>query len=173
MTFKYKNEVFNAILVVGAMGALMSSSLISALALYCSSYNYPGGHAIQTFTQHYLKMQKHDPSLPVPYIHIDNFAAQTGVTRFHEYVHGWKYSKLENQNENSLKQFTHLISEKPRVEGFSPLIGPIKAFDSFHFAKRRVILKDKIYILQRNDIIFHYWPYEQDSCSSHSHKQEL
>lgn len=58
MTFRYKSEVLNAVLMIGAMCALISSSCISALALYCSSYNYPGGNAIQMFTQHYLRMQK-------------------------------------------------------------------------------------------------------------------
>ena len=109
----------------------------------------------------------------MPYIHIDNYAAQTGVTRFHEYVHGWKYSKLENIDQVSLKHFTHLISEKPKVEGFTNLIGPVKAFDSIDFKKRRVVVRDKLYILQRNDIVFHYWPYEQDTCSSAHNKQEL
>ncbi|XP_054921762.1 dol-P-Man:Man(7)GlcNAc(2)-PP-Dol alpha-1,6-mannosyltransferase isoform X2 [Dermacentor andersoni] len=69
-------------------------------------HNYPGGYALK-------KLHEIEAGLPVANIHIDVFAAQTGVSRFGELNPHWRYNKTENLVPGGLEMqsFTHLILE--------------------------------------------------------------
>jgi hypothetical protein len=58
---------------------------------------------------------------PDPFIHIDTYNAGNGITRFHETVPGWMYSKDKGVTDFTI--FTHLITTKAEVEGFEPIKG--------------------------------------------------
>lgn len=152
----------NLLLLILAAGTLLATSLGSGLALYTSHYNYPGGNAVIEFSTHYSELRQQDPAMPLPYLHIGVLPAMTGVCRFLEFVPEWRYSKAENLTDFS--QFTHLLSENKEVPGFTQIFSPIKGFEKFQVMKRRVILRDKVYIHQRNDIQFHYEPSEDSTC---------
>ena len=158
----YKSDYVNLGLLVLSALTLLATCLGSGLALYASHYNYPGGNALIEFSTHYAELRKQDPAMPVPYLHIDVLPAMTGISRFLEFVPEWRYSKAENLTDFS--QFTHLLSEKKEVPGFTQIFSPVKAFESFQVRKRRMVLRDKVYIHQRNDIQFHYEPSQDSTC---------
>ncbi|CAG9334020.1 ALG12 [Blepharisma stoltei] len=159
----YKSDFVNASLLILASLALIATCLGTALALYVSHYNYPGAIAIQDFTKAYTKMKEMDQSMPNPYIHIDVYPAQTGITRFNEYVNNWRYSKKENLTDDDLQEFTHLITDKPNVKGFT-ILRAIKGFEKIDWRNRKIELADKIYIYKRDDIHFHTKPLVDHKC---------
>uniref|UniRef100_A0A0N5AU12 Mannosyltransferase n=1 Tax=Syphacia muris TaxID=451379 RepID=A0A0N5AU12_9BILA len=71
---------------------------------YASSWNYPGSQAIG-----YLQfMQRYDRNKLVT-VHIDNYAAQTGVSRFLQFYDTWQYNKTEHLGPSDLKNFDFLL----------------------------------------------------------------
>lgn len=60
-------------------------------------------------------------------VHIDNLAAQTGVTRYTQLNDDWKYSKLESLVPERLQMYTHLI-----IEGKNKYSSNIKQFSDTH-----------------------------------------
>ena len=62
-------------------------------------------------------------------VHIDNYCAQTGISKFLELnrKHGWIYDKTENlKNEHSkLLNFTHLLVEAENE--YDPVLVPFKS----------------------------------------------
>ncbi|KAJ2644220.1 hypothetical protein GGF44_000746 [Coemansia sp. RSA 1694] len=98
---------------VGA--ALAAASLaIAVLMTLISSLNYPGGHA--------LAMLHAIEAAPGVKVHIDSFAAMTGVTRFGQVREDWVYDKTEGLQPSQFGSFTHLITSQPglhNASGFS------------------------------------------------------
>lgn len=94
-------------LVCGALvgGLLAGSFLMSIGFLYTSHYNYPGGVAFDRL--HQLAADQKD--FPVR-VHIDNYAAQTGVSRFGE-LFPWRYSKTDHLSIDQKSEFDYLIAE--------------------------------------------------------------
>ncbi|KAL3188102.1 hypothetical protein MRX96_004323 [Rhipicephalus microplus] len=73
-----------------------------------------GGYALK-------KLHEIEAGLPVANIHIDVFAAQTGVSRFGELNPHWRYNKTENLAPGGLEMqsFTHLIMEGKSIHSSS------------------------------------------------------
>ncbi|KAL1461261.1 hypothetical protein WDU94_013178 [Cyamophila willieti] len=136
---------------------------ITYFLLSISSNNYPGGVAIST-------LHKIEPPDSQVNVHIDNYAAQTGVSRFTQLNPGWTYNKTEYLKPGSpeLMSFTHLIVEakskyspnlKPYVKTHN-IISIIETFSHLqfnylNFVTNVVNIKTKpiLYILKRKDLI--------------------
>uniref|UniRef100_A0A0M3J9A9 Mannosyltransferase n=1 Tax=Anisakis simplex TaxID=6269 RepID=A0A0M3J9A9_ANISI len=72
--------------------------------LYASSRNYAGGDAIA-----YLQfMQRYDKNKHIS-LYIDNFAAQTGVSRFLQLYDTWEYNKTDHLTNEQLARFDFLL----------------------------------------------------------------
>jgi alpha-1,6-mannosyltransferase len=138
-----KKIIFN-FLFIFIIISLVISFFISLSFLYISSYNYPGGYALQKL--HKLE-ENHFKN---PYIHLDVFSCMTGITRFCEKKNA-RYSKEENIT--NFRNFDYLLNENKIIEGFE-VIGEEIAFDGINFLnlKNFIKLKPKIYIHKKKYI---------------------
>ncbi|KAJ2630747.1 alpha-1,6- mannosyltransferase [Coemansia sp. RSA 1290] len=101
----YRSAVVRS-LVGGAAQVLSAASLAIAVAMtYISSLNYPGGHALAL-------LHEIEPRTGVR-VHIDTFAAMTGVTRFGQLRSDWVYDKTEHLDPSQFSRFTHLLTSQP------------------------------------------------------------
>lgn len=80
---KWKIEI-QAMFTVLTLGGLLSNTLFSNVLLYTSSLNYPGGVAFSRLHKHLAS------SSDAVNVHICNYAAQTGVSRFGELRSDWR-----------------------------------------------------------------------------------
>ena len=106
--------------------------------------------------------------LPNPYIHSDVYATMTGFTRFmHEHDeisgswYGWKYNKTENMPDSEYQVYTHLVTDRTNYTGFTIYKDhPFKQFFKLDIAgflrnplkNPLILLEDKVFILERDDI---------------------
>ncbi|KAG8005699.1 Dol-P-Man:Man(7)GlcNAc(2)-PP-Dol alpha-1 [Nibea albiflora] len=136
------------------VGQLLTNSAYSSICLYVSHHNYPGGRGMQEF--HRLL-----PDTADVFVHIDTYAAETGVSRFLELNTNWKYDKREDLSVTSpdVKMYSHLLMEanvtkiqlvkdthQPLafIEGYSNI-----AFNKFHFPPISVRLERKAVLMER------------------------
>lgn len=75
---------FHKLLALAAAGHLLFNIAFSILLLCIASQNYPGGKAIMNL--HRIEQSEINVS-----VHIDNLAAQTGVSRFTQENFSWTY----------------------------------------------------------------------------------
>jgi len=94
------------------LSMVIFSCSLSNWILFISHHNYPGGVAL-------AELHKIENNNMAVFVHIDNLAAQTGVTRFGEKNPNWRYSKAENVTD--LLRFTHLIDANPNIAKFSQM----------------------------------------------------
>ncbi|KAJ2866984.1 alpha-1,6- mannosyltransferase [Coemansia aciculifera] len=96
--------------LAGAMLAA-GSLAIAVLATLTSSLNYPGGQA--------LAMLHGMENAPGAKVHIDSFAAMTGVSRFGQVRDDWVYDKTEDLQPGQFGNYTHLITSQPELHSTS------------------------------------------------------
>ncbi|KAJ1835969.1 hypothetical protein LPJ63_000685 [Coemansia sp. RSA 2711] len=97
-----------------AMALAASSLALAVMMTYISSLNYPGGFALAL-------LHSTESSSDVR-VHIDTYAAMTGVTRFGQLNHNWIYNKTEGLAPAQFGNFTHLLTSNPKQHsgnGFS------------------------------------------------------
>ncbi|KAI4489855.1 hypothetical protein M0804_004037 [Polistes exclamans] len=109
---------WNGILSLIVVGHLVLNTIFSMFLLCVASCNYPGGLAIARL--HRLEQN----STESVYVHIDNLAAQTGVSRFTQTNSSWIYSKREDITftDPEMLQYSHLLIEAKSK--YSPNIKP-------------------------------------------------
>ncbi|GMR58655.1 hypothetical protein PMAYCL1PPCAC_28850 [Pristionchus mayeri] len=149
--------------------ALVASNLAAnAVFTLAAVGNYPGGDAL-SWLQH---SQRYDKAR-FRSVHIDVYAAQTGVSRFYESYPAWEYNKTEGLSPQDLTRFDFLIvgsdseplkalidrdypGHRPMVmirgfsslkyrlpKSFTDLLHPLALIPSIEMAERVVVLKKR------------------------------
>ncbi|KAF9988165.1 dolichyl-P-Man:Man(7)GlcNAc(2)-PP-dolichol alpha-1,6-mannosyltransferase [Modicella reniformis] len=115
-SLKRKSKAYRllAVILFAALGLTFFVSIARSLI---SSYNYPGGQALQRL--HELELNNFSAAM----VHIDGAAAETGCSRFGEVASAssltassspWTYSKDEShENHKDYLQYTHLLTSQP------------------------------------------------------------
>ncbi|KAM3859074.1 dol-P-Man:Man(7)GlcNAc(2)-PP-Dol alpha-1,6-mannosyltransferase [Diretmus argenteus] len=139
---------------VVVVGQLLTNAAYSSVSLYVSHHNYPGGVGLQ-------ELHRLLPATSDVFVHIDAYAAETGVSRFLEQNTNWRYDKREDLSPGSpqMKMYSHLLMEanvtKIRllhhthqplafIEGYNNI-----ALNMFHFPPLSVRLERKTVLLER------------------------
>uniref|UniRef100_A0AAF5PTC0 Mannosyltransferase n=1 Tax=Wuchereria bancrofti TaxID=6293 RepID=A0AAF5PTC0_WUCBA len=110
-------------------------------AVFCARINYPGGEALTSLQ--YLRHFSRNKPLSV---YIDNYAAQTGVSRFLQWYDAWEYNKTENLEPSQLARFDYLLIgsyTEPDIVNFTArkffsthrVLYDIEAFQGIDFGK--------------------------------------
>ncbi|XP_041833248.1 dol-P-Man:Man(7)GlcNAc(2)-PP-Dol alpha-1,6-mannosyltransferase [Melanotaenia boesemani] len=136
------------------IGQLLVNAMYSSFCLHVSHNNYPGGKGMQ-------ELHRLVPATAEVFVHIDTFAAETGVSRFLEQNQNWRYDKREDLSPTSpeMKMYSHLLMEanvtkmqqlqdthRPLafIEGYSNM-----AFSMAHFPPVTVRLERKAVLMER------------------------
>nr|XP_046234367.1 dol-P-Man:Man(7)GlcNAc(2)-PP-Dol alpha-1,6-mannosyltransferase [Scatophagus argus] len=136
------------------VGQLLINAVYSSICLYVSHHNYPGGRGMQ-------ELHRLLPVTADVFVHIDTYAAETGVSRFLEQNRNWRYDKREDLSitDPEIKMYTHLLmvanvtkirllqdTHQPLafVEGYSNI-----GFNMFHFPPFSVRLERKTVLMER------------------------
>lgn len=101
-----QKTIINKFLSFVAIGHLFGNAFLTMFLLLVAGTNYPGGVAISRF--HRLAAGETNVTL-----HIDNLAAQSGVSRFSQINSDWVYSKEEHlvPGDQKLHRFDYLLTE--------------------------------------------------------------
>lgn len=145
----------------GLMIIIIGNLVLSLSFITVAMTNYPGGIAITRFH----KLVQNEPFVNV---HIDNLAAQTGVTRFTQINDHWIYSKNESLELHQLQEYTHLLIEakskySPNLKYFSNthiILDSIESFSNIALSYKlippvKIKTKPTIFILERKDFREH------------------
>ncbi|KAK7896158.1 hypothetical protein WMY93_021483 [Mugilogobius chulae] len=136
------------------VGHLLVNMGYSGFCLYVSHHNYPGGKGM-------LELHRLLPSNSDVFVHIDTFAAETGVSRFLELHKTWRYDKREDMSPTNpdVKLYTHLLMEanvtkiqqlqkthQPMafIDGYSKTV-----FNLFQVPPVNVLLQRKTVLMER------------------------
>ncbi|KAK6108698.1 hypothetical protein QQG55_33040 [Brugia pahangi] len=133
--------MFGMLLAVGVVLHLIVNVIGTSIFLLASSRNYPGGEALTSLQ--YLRHFSRNKPLSV---YIDNYAAQTGVSRFLQWYDAWEYNKTENLEPSQLARFDYLLIgsyTEPDIVNFAArkffsthrVLYNIEAFQGIDFGK--------------------------------------
>ncbi|XP_050712511.1 dol-P-Man:Man(7)GlcNAc(2)-PP-Dol alpha-1,6-mannosyltransferase-like isoform X6 [Eriocheir sinensis] len=144
------------LVAVGCVLHLVVNAAFTTLLLTISANNYPGGTAM-------LRLHKLVPEDANVYVHIDNFAAQTGASRFTELNDHWRYNKTEHLKAGStdMRSFSHLLVEAKSKYSYNlkhytsshEVISSVEAFSHLSFNYQqfppvKVRVKPALFILK-------------------------
>eukprot|EP00246_Nothoceros_aenigmaticus_P001539 TRINITY_DN12034_c0_g2_i2.p1 TRINITY_DN12034_c0_g2~~TRINITY_DN12034_c0_g2_i2.p1 ORF type:complete len:133 (+),score=14.18 TRINITY_DN12034_c0_g2_i2:185-583(+) len=122
--------------------------------------NYPGGQALAILHDREAVPTKLGPLS----VHIDTFAAMTGISRFCENGAPWSYSKQEMDTFSySTHNFTFLIDETPIIPDYGCLMG-VEGYRKTKLERSlyplHLIMKPIVFIHGRldSDLVTGPWP---------------
>ncbi|XP_055367520.1 dol-P-Man:Man(7)GlcNAc(2)-PP-Dol alpha-1,6-mannosyltransferase [Betta splendens] len=133
---------------------LLTNTAYSSICLYISHHNYPGGHGIKEL--HRMLSPTSDV-----FVHIDTYAAETGVSRFLEQNRNWRYDKREDMTPTNpeIEMYSHLLMEAnvtkiqllqethqplAYIDGYSHIV-----FNVSHFPPVSVQLERRTVLMER------------------------
>uniref|UniRef100_A0A2P2HXZ8 Mannosyltransferase n=1 Tax=Hirondellea gigas TaxID=1518452 RepID=A0A2P2HXZ8_9CRUS len=152
---KRKNIMWG-LLCCGAALHLLVNCTLTALLLTVSANNYPGGVSL-------MRLHELVPDTQRLSVHIDNLAAQSGVTRFLQFNDNWNYNKTEDLRAGGrdIRSFTHLLVEAKtkyayNLKHYSESHNIMEAIEAFshltfnyqHFPPIKIRTKPALYILE-------------------------
>ncbi|XP_064106910.1 uncharacterized protein LOC135215886 [Macrobrachium nipponense] len=144
------------VFALGAALHLLANVSFTTLLLTISANNYPGGLAIH-------KLHEIVPPETFVNVHIDNYAAQTGVSRFTQLYDHWKYNKTEKLKAGgqAMRSFTHILVEAKTKYSYNlkhyttshEILNHVEAFSHLSFNYQqfppvKVRAKPAIFLLQ-------------------------
>ena len=123
-----------SILALALTASVLASFMASTSLLLVSSFNYPGGAALERL--HSLAPIDLPSTKHIVNVYMDNLACQTGVTRFlesHSKRPKWIYDKTEDESELLdpvfWQKFDYVLAEKPeKVVGSWEVLDTIYGF---------------------------------------------
>ncbi|KAF6714580.1 Dol-P-Man:Man(7)GlcNAc(2)-PP-Dol alpha-1,6-mannosyltransferase [Oryzias melastigma] len=133
---------------------LLVNALYSGVCLYISHHNYPGGQGM-------LELHRILPPTADISLHIDTYAAETGVSRFLQQNTNWRYDKREDLSPTSpeIQTFSHLLMEADdnRIQLLQNTHQPIAFIQGYHnlavnlarFPPASVRLEKKTVLMER------------------------
>ncbi|PXF45128.1 Dol-P-Man:Man(7)GlcNAc(2)-PP-Dol alpha-1,6-mannosyltransferase [Gracilariopsis chorda] len=123
-------DILFVLAFAGFVGVTFAGSIVqTVISSAASRQNYPSAVALRQL--HYLENERYAKTLCANgerregYIHIDVDSAMNGISQFVQ--HGatdesscwtWRYSKREDMEDFSTREYTHLIWNKAEVDGF-------------------------------------------------------
>ena len=140
-----RNRQFSLVTII-----LSISTVLSAFFLLLSSYNYAGGYGMMGLNKDVKILINNRPNFQLPIkVHIDEFAAMNGVSRFVELRNTTlvQYSKQENLKLNDrLKKFDRLLTGSDDIVKLSRGRFELRAATlGFHRIRNRIkISKEKL-----------------------------
>lgn len=147
------------LLAIGCVLHLLVNAAFTTLLLTISANNYPGGAAIH-------KLHQIIPPDAFANVHIDNYVAQTGVSRFTQLHDHWRYNKTENMKagSKSMRSFSHLLVEAKSKYSYNlkhytsshEIVSSVEAFSHLSFNYQqfppvKVRVKPAVFLLKNLD----------------------
>lgn len=136
------------------VGQLLVNTAYSSFCLYVSHHNYPGGKGM-------LELHRLLPANTDVFVHVDTFAAETGVSRFLELNRKWRYDKHEDISLTGpdIQMYTHLLMEAnvTKIQQLQATHKPMVFIDSysktalnfFHFPPVSVLLQQRTVLMEQ------------------------
>ncbi|KAK3866859.1 hypothetical protein Pcinc_027637 [Petrolisthes cinctipes] len=171
------------LMALGCVLHLVANAAFTTLLLTVSANNYPGGVAMHRLHQIIPK----DANV---YVHVDNFAAQTGVTRFTQLNDHWRYNKTEHLRAGSLdmRSYSHLLLEAKSKYSYNlkhytsshEILASVDAFShlsfNYHqFPPVKVRVKPALFILKNleEEYIDWSWLMEEEEEETEMEEREI
>ncbi|XP_076814353.1 dol-P-Man:Man(7)GlcNAc(2)-PP-Dol alpha-1,6-mannosyltransferase-like [Clavelina lepadiformis] len=110
LKLRFRKSFFWKVGYILALSSILVNFAASFLFLKASVNNYPGGEIMSLL---HKRVPCVTDAQPV-HVHISNYAAQTGVTRFQEACPLWRYNKTEHLKRDDLRlnpDVTHVIAD--------------------------------------------------------------
>ncbi|KAH3900732.1 related to Dol-P-Man:Man(7)GlcNAc(2)-PP-Dol alpha-1,6-mannosyltransferase [Saccharomycodes ludwigii] len=158
-------SVLNTVICLLISLSPLLSFAISLVFLYISSWNYPGGEALQVFNNYILSKNVSDVS-----VHMDVASCMTGVSLFGELTtNNVTYDKTEDHNELTelWPNFDYFIGQYPSFNQSNfTLIGKTKIFNGFNVDylvnlgkqyHNGFSILDEIISTRNMDLIWDFW----------------
>lgn len=123
------------------------SFLISTMMVITSSYNYPGGVALQKI--HIIQRDNTQAR-----IHLDVYTAMTGASRFGQLRNDWMYYKNESHSlPIDYTGYTHLLTSTPHFHGaYFEIIDTVYGYEKILLKNPSIIIQNWLNSFQKFDL---------------------
>lgn len=174
-TRKNRLHLIRTAMYLFGIGSIALTAVASLIFLRMSIENYPGGEALLRLRGHLLDTvpRHNDGQLKWNdiHVHVDVAAAMTGISLFgqrhasirqigkdDQYEGPFIINKSGFEEENKLAEdisFTHLLTERPEVDGYHR-IGVIKGYPRLAIRNLRIETQNAIFVHEKDDMDHDY-----------------